>query len=267
MQSLGIKGAVVGRELHEDGFPHLHAFVCFTKQKDVRNPRYFDFRGHHGNYQSCIDTLAWITYCKKDGDFIEWGDVPKAKRKWNEVLSAGSKEEALSIAAEVSPRDYVLSFDRIESFLAKKFKPVLPEYTPDFTFQTIPNIVQVWKDQMHERRPKSLILWGPTRTGKTELARSFGKHMYFNGLFNLDKLDPDATYAVFDDWDDWSKFWNYKQWIGAQREFDATDKYRSKRVFTWGKPCIILSNTLPNFTDMAWIRSNCFILNVQNKLF
>ena len=48
-------------------------------------------------------------------------------------------------------------------------------------------------------RKKSLVLWGPTRMGKTLLARCFGKHSYFGGLFNLDQYDKTAEYAVFDD--------------------------------------------------------------------
>ena len=44
-----------------------------------------------------------------------------------------------------------------------------------------------------------MILWGPTRTGKTLLSRSFGRHSYFSGLFNIDNIDDDADYAVFDD--------------------------------------------------------------------
>lgn len=265
--SLGCSACVVGAELHEDGTPHLHAVVSFARKKDIKNARFFDFNNHHGSYEGCRDVLASIAYTKKDGDFIEWGDVPKAKRKWTEALSASSKEETMQLISEISPRDFILNNQRIRDYCDWKFKPVQEEYVPKFTNFIMPDIVQVWKDQLNIDRPKSLIIWGPSRLGKTELARSLGKHMYFNGLFNADKLDSDAEYAIFDDWDDWSKFFGYKQWIGAQREFDVTDKYRSKRRFIWGKPCIILANTYPNFIDQDWIYSNCFVFNIINKCF
>lgn len=42
--------AVVCREEHSDGTPHLHAFVKFEKTADIKKADYFDFKGCHGNY-------------------------------------------------------------------------------------------------------------------------------------------------------------------------------------------------------------------------
>lgn len=114
-------------------------------------------------------------------------------------------------------------------------------------------------------RPRSLILIGDSRTGKTEWARSIGEHMYFNGMLNLDKWDNDATYAVFDDWEDWGRFYLYKQFLGAQKEFELTDKYRAKRTVQWGKPSIVISNETPFFKDWNWIEINCFIVKINNN--
>lgn len=91
--------------------------------------------------------------------------------------------------------------------------------------------------------------------------------MYWNGAFCLDLWDKDAKYAVFDDWPDWSKFTWYKQFLGAQREFVITDKYRKKLNVTWGKPVIIVSNILPVFEDINWINANCIIVEITSPLF
>lgn len=91
--------------------------------------------------------------------------------------------------------------------------------------------------------------------------------MYFNGMFNLEQWNPDAQYAIFDDWEDWDKFYNYKQWLGAQKEFTVTDKYRKKQNITWGKSCILLSNQNPHFKDNEWININCFTVFITNKLY
>jgi len=108
---------------------------------------------------------------------------------------------------------------------------------------------------------------GRSRTGKTQWARSLGPHMYFNGMIMLDLWNSDAEYAVFDDFEDWDRFYTYKQFLGAQKEFILTDKYRKKENVRWGKPSIILSNFLPNFKDMQWVRDNCFIVEINTKLF
>lgn len=89
--------------------------------------------------------------------------------------------------------------------------------------------------------------------------------MYFNGSFMLDIWNEEARYAIFDDWEDWGRFFNYKQFLGAQEEFVIADKYRKKRNVRWGKSCIILSNDIPLFKDQQWIDINCFFVNIKNK--
>jgi len=91
--------------------------------------------------------------------------------------------------------------------------------------------------------------------------------MYFNGMFNIEILDDNAEYAIFDDFMDWTKWYTYKQWLGAQKEFTVTDKYAKKKLFKWGKPCIILSNDAPIFNDYMWIEGNCITCVIKETLF
>ena len=50
-------------------------------------------------------------------------------------------------------------------------------------------------------RVKSLVLYGPSQTGKTTWARSLGAHIYQVGLLSGSECmkAPDVEYAVFDD--------------------------------------------------------------------
>lgn len=258
----------VCQEHHEDGALHLHCLCCLDKKKDIRNARFFDIQQYHPNVQAAKDIPGSIRYLEKeDTNSLSFGEAPAVKRQWSEILDASSKDEAMAIASQVSARDFVINHERIEYFVNKKFKPQLPEYVPRYTFTSVPTIIDVWMEQLSSDRPKSLVIWGPSRLGKTELARSLGPHMYFNGLFNLDEWDDGAKYAIFDDWEDWTKLFQWKQWIGAQQQFAVTDKYRKKRTVQWGKPCIILSNHEPIFPDMEWLNANVFKLHVINKLF
>ena len=118
-------------------------------------------------------------------------------------------------------------------------------------------------------RVRSLVLWGPSRTGKTLYARSLGRHAYFNLQFNLDALSDTAEYAVFDDIQGGFEFFPaYKGWLGAQKEFTVTDKYRKKKTVHWGKPSIMLMNDDPctcKGVDYAWLKLNCFIIHVDRQ--
>lgn len=86
-------------------------------------------------------------------------------------------------------------------------------------------------------------------------------------MFNISLWDPSASYAVFDDFDDWSKWFQWKQFLGAQREFTITGKYARPRAVLWGKPCILLSNVMPLFSDMIWFDANVTTVNLREPLF
>lgn len=77
------KGMVVCRELHQDGSPHIHAYVLLNERFNCRNERFWDLDGHHGDYQKARDIAAVSKYIKKDGDFIEEGQID-----WKEKLDA-----------------------------------------------------------------------------------------------------------------------------------------------------------------------------------
>lgn len=61
---------VIGRELHADGEPHLHAALKYAAS--VRGTiRLFDYQGRHPNIQSPRRFEACKQYCRKEGHFIE----------------------------------------------------------------------------------------------------------------------------------------------------------------------------------------------------
>lgn len=123
-----------------------------------------------------------------------------------------------------------------------------------------------------QARPKSLILWGPSKLGKTLVARSFGRHSYFADMFNLNEYDPDCEYAVFDDLSKGMREINWKGWLGGQHQFSATDKYKHKRTIIWNRPSIYISNRNPFETeakrgvDLEWLAANTVVVEVTKPL-
>lgn len=114
------------------------------------------------------------------------------------------------------------------------------------------------------------MLVGPTRVGKTLWARSLGNHAYFGGLFCLDEPLDGVDYAVFDDMQGGLEFFHsYKFWLGAQKQFYATDKYKGKKLVHWGRPSIYCSNTDPRLdkgVDVEWLEGNCDFITVEHSL-
>lgn len=74
---------VVATELHQDGFPHLHAWIRYEKKVTFSTTRW-DLRTadkvYHGNYAVCKSPEKCRQYCAKDGDYIASMDL-KAKQK------------------------------------------------------------------------------------------------------------------------------------------------------------------------------------------
>lgn len=274
VQDRDVKYATVGHELHEDGNSHLHAFLWLSKELHTRDTNFFDVDDHHPNIQTARNKADVIKYCQKHGDFVEHGDKP-GKRKWDEVLAATSRKDAESLIRDIAPRDWVLGYDRVQKYLDATYPTAKARYTSEYDFDSasIPSGIRSWIAQRTDRRAKSLVLLGPSRTGKTELARSLGHHIYWNGYYNLDKYDETAEFAIFDDIP-WDRFhYMAKQWLGAQKEFETTDKYRRKMTIVWGKPSIYISNDDPrkhkDMTDdmKAWLQENVIYQIINDRLY
>lgn len=278
---------IIGREDHADGGIHLHAFVDFGKQYSTRNARQFDVAGHHPNVQPAARTPEKMyDYAIKDGDVVagglerpDGGRVSEARDPWAQIILAPSRDEFFRLCGELAPRSLACSFNSLRAYADWRYRPEpLPYRTPEgYVFNTgRVDGLDRWVQENLEGyqcgvRGRSLVLVGPSRLGKTAYARSLGNHVYFGGLFCLDEFHEDVEYAVFDDIQGGIEFFHgYKFWLGHQQQFFATDKYRGKKLITWGKPAIWCSNTDPRMdkgADADWLDANCDFIFVDQPLF
>jgi hypothetical protein len=53
---------LIAQETHEDGSPHLHAFVRCTKKVGFRNQNKLDVDGYHPNIQAAKSIAASVKY-------------------------------------------------------------------------------------------------------------------------------------------------------------------------------------------------------------
>lgn len=143
----------VSEELHEDGTPHLHAFISLDKKLDTTNERYFDLDTngpdglpciYHPNIQKSLKPKENLTYVKKDGNFEEWGEIPDwleeiAKRKRKDIFadafSAPSKKAAKEIILTEAPDVYATSYNNISAALKDHFDG--SAYTPYESSRTL----------------------------------------------------------------------------------------------------------------------------------
>nr|AEV76917.2 replication-associated protein [Jatropha leaf yellow mosaic Katarniaghat virus] len=294
------------RELHENGEPHLHVLVQYEGKFKCQNKRFFDLvsptrSAHfHPNIQGAKSSSDVKSYIDKDGDTLEWGEFQidgrsarggqqSANDAYAAAINSGSKSEALKILRELAPKDYVLQFHNLNANLDKIFTTPETIYESPFglsTFDRVPEELDVW---FHENvmdpaarplRPKSIVIEGDSRTGKTMWARALGPHNYLCGHLDLSPkvFSNDAWYNVIDDVDP-HYLKHFKEFMGAQRDWQSNTKYGKPVQIKGGIPTIFLCNPGPNssykeFLDepkntalRAWALKNASFVTIDQPLY
>ncbi|UUC10351.1 AC1 protein [Tomato leaf curl Tianyang virus] len=262
----------VAQEKHSDGTLHLHALIQFKGKAQFRNPRHFDITHpntstqFHPNFQGAKSSSDVKSYIEKDGDYVDWGDFQIDGRSARggqqtandaaaEALNAGSKDAALAIIREKLPKDFIFQYHNLSSNLDRIFARPLEVFVCPFlssSFDQVPEELEEWVSEnvrdaaARPWRPKSIVIEGDSRTGKTMWARSLGPHNYLCGHLDLSPkvYSNDAWYNVIDDVDP-HYLKHFKEFMGAQRDWQSNTKYGKPIQIKGGIPTIFLCNPGP----------------------
>ena len=139
---------VIAQEPHQDGTPHLHAYIKFKgdgiKFKDA--PSTFNVLSKTGNYQPCRSPKAVVTYCTKGDNHISNFDIDNYKAKKGKLAVSTIKAKSARQALE----DGDISIFAIRNYtLARSI------------------LVEPYKSSV----VRGLWIHGPTGTGKSHSAR------------------------------------------------------------------------------------------------
>ncbi|QRW23264.1 hypothetical protein RhiXN_08300 [Rhizoctonia solani] len=249
--------------------------------------------------------LSAYEYLKKEADAWEaqygtlteeflLGQCPaglKAKTNCNEdfayAMEAEDAKGFFGCLKERQPCNMAMGYNNLKAFTGYFYrdKGALPQGVcePKALKKATVNLppgVQEWvTSNILERDPESdcgkiLVLWGPSETGKSALACSWGHHIRFRQNLNSDEFSdhPMVQYAVLDDMD-WSKI-PLKMWV--QEDFNFCTSYRSEHHCQWGRSTVLCSNSKPSvFADCSyatvdgknWIDTNCTFVYIGDKLY
>uniref|UniRef100_H6VTT9 Replication-associated protein n=1 Tax=Cotton leaf curl Multan virus-[Hibiscus rosa-sinensis] TaxID=1143709 RepID=H6VTT9_9GEMI len=286
------------RELHENGEPHLHVLIQFQGKYKCQNQRFFDLvspsrSAHfHPNIQGAKSSSDVKSYIDKDGDTLEWGEFQidgrsarggqqTANDAYAAALNAGSKSEALRIIKELAPIDGVQQFHNLNANLDRIFQeppaPYISPFSPS-SFDQVPEELEefaldnVVDDAARPLRPQSIVNEGDSCAGKTMWARSLGPHNYLSGHLDLSPkvYSNDAWYNVIDDVDP-HFLKHFKEFMGAQRDWQSNTKYGKPVQIKGGIPTIFLCNPGPNSSYKEFLNEekNTALKNwaVKNAIF
>nr|AWH12953.1 AC1 protein [Ageratum leaf curl Sichuan virus] len=294
------------RELHKNGRPHLHVLVQFEGKYKCQNNRFFDLVSptrsvhFHPNIQGAKSSSDVKSYINKDGDTLEWGEFQidgrsarggqqTANDAYAAALNTGSKPEALRVLRELAPKDYVLQFHNLNANLDRIFTPPLEVYVSPFSlssFDRVPEELEEWASEnvvdaaARPLRPMSIVIEGDSRTGKTMWARSIGPHNYLCGHLDLSPkvYSNEAWYNVIDDVDP-HFLKHFKEFMGAQRDWQSNTKYGKPVQIKGGIPTIFLCNPGQNssykeYLDEEknsslknWALKNAYFVTLEEPLY
>jgi len=149
----GVTYLVYGRETGTCGTPHLQGFISYAKKCRLAVAKAgISPRAHLEIARGSPAQAAH--YCKKDGDFREFGECPSGRGHRSELDTIGRLLADGASVAEVRERFPGIYLKHRRSIRDEIRERILPR---DF-------------------KPTVKILWGPTGTGKTRSVYDFHDH-------------------------------------------------------------------------------------------
>nr|AWX66805.1 replication associated protein [Pepper huasteco yellow vein virus] len=294
------------KESHEDGQPHLHVLIQFEGKYQCTNNRFFDLvsstrSAHfHPNIQGAKSSSDVRRTSTKTAIHVEWGEFQidgrsarggqqSANDTYAKALNSASAEEALQIIKEEQPQHFFLQFHNIVSNANRIFHTPPEPWVPPFqlsSFNNVPEIMTQWVSEnvcdaaARPLRPLSLVVEGPSRTGKTLWARSLGPHNYICGHMDLSPkiYSNNAWYNVIDDIPP-HYVKHFKEFMGAQRDWQSNCKYGKPIQIKGGIPTIFLCNPGPqssykeylseekNRSLNDWVQKNAIYVTIEEAIF
>lgn len=214
---------VFGREVGEQGTPHLQGFVSFSKRKSLGPTK--KLIGNEAHLECAKGSPAQASaYCKKDGDFEEFGTCPGGKGKRTDL------EKVAKLVQEGTPVREI----------AKTHPSAILRYGSGVLR------LRLYFPQERRGAPEVHVFWGRTGAGKTRRVWEFIKDdeiWSHPGDKWFDGYDGHRV-VLFDDFDG--------GWFKLTYLLKLLDRYRFqvpvKCGFTWWEPThiFITSNIDPN---------------------
>ncbi|KAH8203902.1 hypothetical protein TruAng_001966 [Truncatella angustata] len=269
------------RELHADGHPHYHVVMRFETKVHWKNSySRFAAQFEEGGELRQVATSIRIEkpdpgehpkrflegvqgYILKeygaDNDYVfgTYIQPPQGATETRRQQEEGWCREALDLVyqdetdaflREHFPVKYVWQPHAVAKFVSTKkvrAKPAVKRTYKRKPFKIPKELVSWLRRNIGSRRkmgrPSCLLIVGPSKYGKTEWAKSFGRPIVMQSKFVYDLMTSECTHIVLNDID-LRKFENWRDFMGCQMEVAIDGKYREEKMMDWGKPAIFTAN-------------------------
>lgn len=207
---------IIGKEKAPSSLtPHLQGFFQLKKKQSLKRVKQqFSARAHFEKRSRNSTPLQASDYCKKDGDFLEFGVISSAGKR-NDMLAV--KE----VLAKGGMREVV---EQGFNMQAIRFAEKYLQY----------------KETKRDWEPLVIWVYGPTGLGKSRLARTIcgsGDNLYCKNESSKWWNGYDAhPYVILDDFDD--------SWMTYQELLSLLDRYERTVEFKGGSRQFLARRTV-----------------------
>lgn len=192
----GIEYLIFGKEIGESGTPHLQGTVSFQSRKRLSQVITVVGQAH------CTVTRFLsqsITYCKKDGDFTEWGTPPQGKGERSDLedFKQSVKEGVLDLT----------TLREMHSGVVAAFPRFVKDYITDSRPKILvdPHPLRQWQSDLHDKlvlepdkREITFIIDLEGNKGKSWFARYYCD-LHENAQIVIPGKKADMAYVIRED--------------------------------------------------------------------
>lgn len=188
-----VQTVLLGREQHQDGNPHYHAALKYSRKPCIRDQRHWDFNQYHPNIQKPRDWTAWQEYCKKDGSFKTNQDSIQEEGEIYTLAKTLTEQQFFETCLKTKvPFQYA---KHAWDLAHRMDRPTIPiEFEPVGTIDARLHFIQ-------SDARRSTIIIGPSGIGKTTYAKmkSLKPSLFVTHIDDLKFMQKDIKSIIFDD--------------------------------------------------------------------
>lgn len=266
-----VQKVVVGAEKHKDGYPHLHAYVHCKGLPDFKGPsgkeRLDSIFGVKCSYEGARNWKKTISYCTKNGVYVQWGVDVEAVLKAETSKKSVKFETFAKLALE--GKTYADMVQEDPGFSMKNQK-VITDFIGWVNLNKVSQKKE-WKGlglnptcehENHKklcdwvngaikvdrpRKSKQLFLYGPADTGKTFFLEKLRERLHCFDFVDGENWDTGMCdrpwdLLVWDDFAGFSKGIGYMKKILEGQTMQVIQKCRVPQMKTLRTPCIFAAN-------------------------
>lgn len=175
-------GGVWGREIGDNGTPHIQGFMALKKKSTITGVRKHFPSGFSMHMEACKGNAQQnIDYCTKGEDYETWGTLPSDTKKERTTTE-------LEILQEVYDLVQAGRHTEINGGVRAKYIYNINQLLKDVT-RVVPEL----------DKPCGVWIWGPAGSGKSTLARTLGAPIYDKSIDQWWERYKDEPVVLIDD--------------------------------------------------------------------